>query len=116
MELFTFTDVNKAHEFHARKKAQGHRVKWGGQQGGYPPTWDVYVGAKSNPGRRLTKAQKRESAKKASAKRRVAVALANFLKKANPAKKYAGAQIRRNKGGSITIIPIPAAKANRGRK
>ena len=62
----------------------------------------VYHPPRKNP----TKAQKREASKKASAKRRVAVALAKFLKQANPAGKYAGATMRRNKGGSITIVPI----------
>jgi hypothetical protein len=35
----------------------------------------------------------------------------NFLKKANPAGKYAGAKMQRNKGGSITIIPIKLRRA-----
>ena len=64
-------------------------------------------GTRKNP----TKAQKREKTRKASAKRRVAVALKNFLKKANPAGKYAGAKMQRNKGGSITIIPIKLRRA-----
>jgi hypothetical protein len=62
----------------------------------------IYPKRRKNP----TKAQKREKTRKASAKRRVAVALAKFLKQANPAGKYAGAKMQRNKGGSITIIPI----------
>jgi flavin-binding protein dodecin len=66
-----------------------------------------------NPSRRKnpTKAQKREKTRKVSAKRRVAVALKNFLTKANPAGKYAGAKMQRNKGGSITIIPIKLRRA-----
>jgi hypothetical protein len=68
---------------------------------------------RSNPSRKAnpTKAQKREKAKKVSAKRRVAVALAKFLKQANPAGKYAGATMRRNKGGSITIVPIKVRRS-----
>ena len=58
---------------------------------------------KSNP--RLTKAQKRANASKKSKQRRIAKALKTFLKAQNPAAKYAGAKIQRNKG-SITIIPV----------
>lgn len=58
-----------------------------------------------------TKAQKRETVKKASAQRRVAVALAKFLKQANPAMKTSGASIQRLKGGVLKITPI---KANAG--
>ena len=63
---------------------------------------------RSNP----TKAQKREKAKKASAKRRVATALAGFLKKVNPGTKLAGAKVEKLKGGVLKITPI---KANRAR-
>jgi len=59
-----------------------------------------------------TKAQKREKSRKASVQRRVAVALAKFLKQANPAMKTAGASIQRLKGGVLKITPI---KANRSR-
>ena len=57
-----------------------------------------------------TKAQKREKARKASVQRRVAVALAKFLKQANPAMKTAGATVTRLKGGGFTIRPIRAVK------
>ena len=63
--------------------------------------------------RRLTKTARREKTRKVSAKRRVAVALQKFLKAKNPGKKYAGCQMRRNPGGSITIIPV---KLSKGRK
>jgi hypothetical protein len=76
---------------------------------GYTVTWEK----KSNPGgRKLTKAQKRVNASKRSTKRRVAKALQKFLKAQNPAAKFAGAKIRRNKG-SITIIPIKLRRASR---
>lgn len=65
---------------------------------------------KKNPG---TKAERAVRAQKASAKRRVAVALAKFLKQANPAMKTTGATVTRLKGGGFTIRPIKAAK---GRK
>jgi hypothetical protein len=65
--------------------------------------------ARKNP----TKAQKREKAKRTAAKSRIAKALQNFVRKANPGKKYAGCKMQRNPGGSITIIPI---KLPRGRK
>ena len=60
-----------------------------------------------------TKAQKREKAKKASVQRRVAVALAKFLKQANPAMKTAGATVTRLEGGGFTIRPIKAVKIGR---
>ena len=67
------------------------------------------VRRRANP----TKAQKREKAKKASAQRRVALALAKFLKQANPAMKTAGATVTRLKGGGLTIRPIKAVKRGR---
>jgi len=57
-----------------------------------------------------TKAQKREKARKASVKRRVATALANFLKQANPGSKATSAKVTRLKGGGFTIRPIKAVK------
>jgi hypothetical protein len=70
--------------------------------------------AMSNPSRRNpTKAQKREKAKKDSAARRIALALAKFLKQANPAMKTAGATVTRLKGGGLTIRPIKAVKRGR---
>jgi hypothetical protein len=69
---------------------------------------------KSNPCRKNpTKAQKREKTRKASVQRRVASALAKFLKQANPAMKTAGASVTRLKGGGFTIRPIKANKARR---
>ena len=67
-----------------------------------------WEGTRKNP----TKAQKREKTRKASAKRRVAVALASYLKKVNPAVKLAGARVEKLKGGVLKITPI---KANRAR-
>jgi fibronectin type 3 domain-containing protein len=64
--------------------------------------------ARKNP----IKKQKREKARKASVQRRVAVALAKFLKQANPAMKTSGAQVQRLKGGVLKITPI---KANAGK-
>jgi hypothetical protein len=60
-----------------------------------------------------TKAQKREKAKKASVKTRVANALAKFLHQANPAMKTSGATVTRLKGGGFTIRPIKAARGRR---
>jgi len=55
--------------------------------------------------------KKKEATRKASAKRRVAVALASYLKKVNPAVKLAGARVEKLKGG---VLKIPPIKANRG--
>jgi hypothetical protein len=62
--------------------------------------------------KRMTKTAKRARAKTLSAKRRVAVALASFLKKVNPAMKTSGAKVTKLKGGAIKITPI---KKNAGR-
>jgi len=58
----------------------------------------------------MTKAQKREKSRKASVQRRVVLALAKFLKQANPAMKTAGAKVTRLKGGGFNIRPIKAVK------
>jgi hypothetical protein len=63
--------------------------------------------------KRVTKVQARERTRKVSAKRRVMVALKNFVRKANPAMKTVGAKLQRLKGGVLKITPI---KAKRGRK
>jgi len=63
----------------------------------------------SNPRRKNpTKAQKREKARKASVQRRVAVALAKFLKLQNPSAKISGAELQKLKGGVLKITPIKA--------
>lgn len=74
--------------------------------------WPIFGSdVSSNPCRKNpTKAQKREKAKKASAARRVALALAKFLKQANPAMKTTSATVTRLKGGGFTIRPIKAVK------
>lgn len=79
-------------------------VVYDAMTGRYRLLWDD---KKSNPGR-PTKAQRAAKAKTAAAKRRVAVALAKFLKQANPAMKTAGASVQKLKGGVIKITPIRA--------
>lgn len=58
--------------------------------------------------KRLTKAQRSAKAKQRARKTRLAKAIKNLFKQANPAgcKRMGGARLRRNKGGSITIIPV----------
>lgn len=63
------------------------------------------------PRKNPTKAQKLAKARKASVERRVALALAKFLKQANPAMKTAGAALQRLKGGVLKITPIKANAA-----
>src|SRR5271166_5948314 len=55
-----------------------------------------------------TKAQRATRAKKAATERRVASALAKYLKQANPGMKTAGAKVQKLKGGVIKITPIKA--------
>ncbi len=59
---------------------------------------------------KLTKTQRKVKATSAAKKRRIAKALQHFLRQVNPARKCAGARLRRNKGGSITIIPVKLGK------
>ena len=68
-------------------------------------------GTGRNPaGAKLTKAEKKEKARKAAVRRRVAVALAKFLKQTNPGKSFTHASIQRLKGGVLKITPVAAAK------
>jgi hypothetical protein len=100
-----FSTQRAAEKAFERLRAKGiydAGVVYDAHSGKYRLLWND---GKSNPGRRLTKAQKRVNASKRSKQRRIAKALRTFLKAQNPASKYAGAKIRRNKG-SITIIPI----------
>jgi len=89
------------------KKAKTEESRRRAQQG-YERELSAGTIRRRNP--TMTKAQKREKARKASVQRRVATALANFLKQKNPGKRYTGATMRTNKGGSITITPIKAVK------
>jgi len=68
--------------------------------------------AVSSTRRNPTKAERAVKAQKAAVQRRVAVALAKFLKQANPAMKTAGAEVQRLKGGVIKITPIKANAAH----
>ena len=58
-----------------------------------------------------TKKSRLAKARKASAKRRVATALASWLKKMNPAMKLAGAKVEKLKGGVLKVTPIKANAA-----
>ncbi len=58
----------------------------------------------------MTRLQRRMNASKRSKQKRIAKALQKFLKAQNPAARFSGAKIRRNKG-SITIIPIKLRRA-----
>jgi hypothetical protein len=99
-------------------RAKGYqRVQVKKLRGLWNVVWSPRLTARSDRRSNPTKAQKREKARKASVERRVAAALAKFLKQANPAMKTAGAAMQRLKGGVLKITPIKAArKALRGRK
>ena len=66
----------------------------------------------SEPRKKSRLQRLRESTKRGKAKR-ISTALKNFLRKANPAAKYAGATVTRLKGGGFTIRPIKAVKRGR---
>ncbi len=94
-ELYDYTDSAAAAKRMAAAARKAERAYYGS-------------GRRKNP----TKAQKKERTRKASAKRRVATALAGWLKKMNPGSKIVGAELTRLKGGVIKVKPI---KANAGR-
>jgi hypothetical protein len=100
-------------DFEVRYKAAGRKIaRWK-----EPTLEDIFADydkRTKNPGaKRMTKTQKRVKAKTAAAKRKVATALATFLKRANPGAKLAGARVQKLGGGVIKITPI---KLNRGRR
>jgi hypothetical protein len=66
-----------------------------------------------NPSRRMTKTQRRANASRRSKQRRVAASLKKFLSTVAPAKRFSGAALRKNPGGSITITPLKAVKGHR---
>jgi hypothetical protein len=77
----------------------------------YIVTYDTGSGIMRNR-KNPTKAQRATKARKASVARRVASALAKYLKQQNPGTKLAGAKVEKLKGGVLKITPI---KANRAR-
>ncbi len=91
-------------------------VVYGRRPGRGKRKWEYGMDAQVTPSRRnparSTKAQKKEKTRKASAKRRIATALAGYLKKMNPGKKIIGAKQQKLAGGAIKITPILA----KGRK
>ena len=88
--------------FHPIRSSSDYNPKRGGDMGGRSMSEYARRGRK-NPG---TKAERAVRAQKASAKRRVAVALAKYLKQQNPGVKLAGAQVEHLKGGVLKITPI----------
>ena len=60
----------------------------------------------------MTKKQRSNRAKRAGAARRKANAVKAFLRKMNPSryKSVKAVKVRKNRGGSITIIPIKIPK------
>ncbi len=118
----TVSTLSKARALVKRREKQGdYSASIGVEERDYGPgsrRRKVYtVRYQGNPARRigskLTKAQRKLHSAKTSKKRRVAKALQGFLKQLNPSQKCAGAQLRKNKGGSITIIPVKLPRAKR---
>lgn len=66
--------------------------------------------------KRQTKLQRKVKAAKLSAKRRVAVALAKYLRQQNPGRKVVGAKVYKGKGGRRTIVPVFAKKGKKGKR
>jgi hypothetical protein len=58
---------------------------------------------------KLTKASIRERIRKSSAKRRIATALAKYLKQQNPGRKITAVRVQKLKGGVIKISPVKVA-------
>jgi hypothetical protein len=64
---------------------------------------------RSNPVKKITKASIRERIRKSSAKRRIATALAKYLKQQNPGQKVSAVRVQKLKGGVIKITPVKVA-------
>jgi hypothetical protein len=99
-----------ATDMRAKGYAKVHVKKVGGF---WKVVWSRRLTPRSNP----TKAQKRVRAastrKKAATERRVASALAKYLRVQNPGQKSSGAKIQKLNGGVIKITPI---RSTGGRK
>lgn len=67
-------------------------------------THPILPKARGNPTKKTTKLERKVKAAKASAKRRVAVALAKYLKQVNPSATHA--KVQKLKGGVIKITPL----------
>lgn len=67
---------------------------------------------KGNPARRKnpTKAQKREKTRKVSARRRIAVALQNFVRKANPAARGVVKATKVKGGWNVRVVDVRRSK------
>jgi hypothetical protein len=94
------------------------REDWGYRWSDFMKGWNAEKrSGQFNPGRkrgrRMTKTQRRANAAKRAKKSRVARALQKFLASVAPAKKYSGAEMRKNPGGSITIKPLKAVRRRR---
>ncbi len=105
--------------FRTKAEASRHKASWARElkASGRRSLYDRLKIVKRNAGARKnpTKAQKKERTRKASAKRRVATALAVWLKKMNPGAKLAGAKVEKLAGGVLKVTPIRANRA-RGRR
>ena|SRR5258707_1165030 len=68
---------------------------------------------KANASRRRNPPATKAGRRKASVERRVAAALAKYLRQQNPGMKTAGAKVQKLKGGVLKITPIRATKRGR---
>ena len=88
------------------------RYEWGSSGEWTDAQLKKFTVRKANPasGRHVTKAQKREKAKKLSAKRRIAKALQNFVRKANPAAKGMVKATKVKGGWNVRVVDVRRAK------
>lgn len=89
-ELYDYTD----NAYHAKQLAARARKE------------ERELRTRKNP----TKAQKREKAKKLSTKRRIAEALKNFVRKANPAAKGVVKATKVKGGWNVRVVDVRRAK------
>jgi hypothetical protein len=61
----------------------------------------------------MTKLQRKVQSAKKAADRRVAVALAKYLKQQNPGRKFVAARVQKLKGGAIKITPMTDPRKKR---
>jgi hypothetical protein len=91
-EIYDYTDsASSARRIAAKARKEEKSIGWGKPR--------------ANPAKG-TKLQRKVRAAKSSAKRRVAVALAKYLKQQNPGMNIVAAKVQKLGGGAVKITPI----------
>ena len=87
---------------------RSHRL--GKDRYGVSAKFKIAKGASNSARKNPTKAQKREKTRKVSARRRIAVALQNFVRKANPAAKGVVKATKVKGGWNVRVVDVRRSK------